>query len=132
MVEQFLHILHEGTSDEVVEYFGDRAKYERIQIFCALASYYTSLGREERDRNKKSEAFNKAASHLQQAQRISLYEQLPKLGAGQLALAQVRPCYVTHFTSCFHPQLPSHSHSSTDISFFLPTHHACMRLDFPG
>eukprot|EP00873_Tetraselmis_striata_P036611 jgi/Tetstr1/456875/TSEL_043547.t1 len=88
MVKQFLHILTEGTSEEVVEYFGDRAKYERIQIFCALASYYTAQGAGERDRSKRNVAFNQAQVHLRQAAQIDFDEQLPKLGAGQLALAQ--------------------------------------------
>ena len=88
-VEQYLKILREGTSSEVEEYFGDAARAERLQIFCALAAYHTAAGRAEQDRVTRNEHFARAAQLLGKARQIDYNEQLPALGQGQLALARV-------------------------------------------
>jgi len=89
-VKQHLHILKEGTGAEVKEFFGDRDKFEQVQMHCALAAYHTAAGRAERDRTARTEHFARAATLLSDARRIAYEEQLPFLGLGQLAVARVR------------------------------------------
>eukprot|EP00884_Botryococcus_braunii_P015610 jgi/Botrbrau1/2732/Bobra.0164s0012.1 len=88
LTKQYLYILQEGTQPEVEHYFGKSAEFERIQIFCALASYHTRKGRIEKDRAKKTEEFQLATTFLNTARGINVGEQLPHIGLGQLALAK--------------------------------------------
>lgn len=87
-LKQYLYILEEGITDEVGQYF-KQAKFERLQIFCALAAYYTAEGRKQRDRNARTEQFARAAQLLGSARQIDYEDQLPLLGLGQLELARV-------------------------------------------
>lgn len=91
-LKQYLHILKEGTSEEVAEYF-QHAKFERLQLYCALAAYYTAEGRKQQERNARTEHFAKAAQLLGLARQIDYEDQLPFLGLGQLELARVRDPY---------------------------------------
>ncbi|BDA40854.1 RNA polymerase-associated protein CTR9 homolog [Coccomyxa sp. Obi] len=86
-LKQYLYILEEGITDEVAQYF-QQAKFERLQIFCALAAYYTAEGRKQRDRNARTEQFARAAQLLGSARQIDYEDQLPLLGLGQLELAR--------------------------------------------
>lgn len=87
---QYLNILRGVTSKDVEDYFGKEAEYERIQALCAFAAYHMRLGRSEvRDRTKRNDEFQQAASYLNQALKINVEEQLPHIGLGQLALAKV-------------------------------------------
>ena len=90
----YLKILKEGTSKEVAEYFEGRAQFERVQIFCALAAYYTAEGRLAADRNASNMHFGNAAQLLASAASIDFDEQLVPLALGQLALARVRPLLI--------------------------------------
>ena len=94
MMKQYLYILNEGTSKEVADYF-QGAKFERLQIFCALAAYYTAEGRTQRDRNARADHFAKAAQLLGTARQIDYDDQLPFLGLGQLEMARVRSLRLT-------------------------------------
>ena len=85
----YLKILTEGTSKEVADYFEGRAHFERVQIFCALAAYYTAEGRATQDRNASNMHFGRAAELLNSARSIDFQEQLVLLAVGQLALARV-------------------------------------------
>ncbi|KAK9810525.1 hypothetical protein WJX72_012163 [[Myrmecia] bisecta] len=87
-IDQYLTVLNEGTSPEVEEYFGDKVKFERIQFLCALAAYYTALGKAEKDRVARNEAFTKANGFWSKARHVDYNEQLPYIAAGQLALAK--------------------------------------------
>ena len=85
----YLKILTEGTSKEVADYFGASAQFERVQIFCALAAYYTAEARATQDRNAANLHFGRAAELLNSARGIDFQEQLVLLAVGQLALARV-------------------------------------------
>ena len=88
-VQQFLQVLTEGTGSEVEEHFGDTAKYERIQCFCALGAYNTTLAGTKKERAAQNSHFATASTLFSKALSISYQELLPHLGLGQLALARV-------------------------------------------
>ena len=90
-VQQFLQILTEGTGTDVEEHFGEGAKYERIQLLCALGSYHTTLASRSKERSAQNTSFATASTLFSSALKISYQELLPHLGLGQLALARVRP-----------------------------------------
>lgn len=108
-LKQYLYILEEGITDEVGQYF-QQAKFERLQIFCALAAYHTAEGRNQRDRNARTEQFARAAQLLGSARQIDYEDQLPLLGLGQLELARVSsfPGYKERDTCP-----PKHGHFTT-------------------
>ena len=87
-VDSFLHILTEACGPEVEDYFSD-SKFERLQIHCALASYYLSRASMAKETSEKTELLKKATSHLNTAVPIDIDEQLPVLGLGQIAQAKV-------------------------------------------
>lgn len=89
-VEQFLQVLDEGTGSDVEQHFGESAKHERVQIFCALGAYHTTLAGTEKDRATRQSQLTKASTFYSRALTISYQELLPHLGLGQLALARVR------------------------------------------
>eukprot|EP00798_Chlamydomonas_sp_ICE-L_P008150 gene8150-1403_t len=88
----FIHICQEGTRDEVIgeveRFFGKKPTYELIQFHCALAALYMGKGKEEKDRAKKADWFNKATTCLTSAKTLDPNEQLVRLSLGQLALAK--------------------------------------------
>lgn len=89
-LKQYLSILAEGTGEDVAAHFGHQARFERLQIFCALAAYHTAEGRSQQDRTRRTEQFTKAAELLVSARQIDYEDQLPFLGLGELDLARVR------------------------------------------
>jgi RNA polymerase-associated protein CTR9 len=88
-LKQYLKILNYGTSEEVATHFQQTAKFERLQIFCALAAYHTAQGRSQ-DRSGRTDQFTRAAELLSSARQIDYEDQLPFLGLGDLDLARVR------------------------------------------
>jgi len=93
-VDEFMHILFEGTSPEVLadvrSFFGKDPKYEQILFHCGLAALFIGKARDEKDAVKKADLLHRAGSLLSNAQKIDPNEQLPYLGVGQLALAKAR------------------------------------------
>ena len=87
-VDAFLHILDVACGPEVEEYFYD-FRFQRLQIYCAVASYHLSKASMAKDRTEKTELLNKAVGHLNKAVTIDVDEQLPVLGLGQVAQAKV-------------------------------------------
>ena len=100
-VDAFLHILKEGTGPEVEEHFVE-AKFERLQMHCALASFYLNKAATMKDRTAKNNALTQATSHLNKGLGIDVNEQLPVLGLGQVALVKVKPLYMHN--ECWHIQ----------------------------
>lgn len=95
---QFLTVLQEGTSKEVEEFFGDKARFERLQIFCGLGAYYAAKARRTTNRVERTNTFSQARQHFTRARNIDPNDQLPYLGMGQLLLATVSAC--VECTSC--------------------------------
>ena len=81
---------------EIEEYYPD-AKYERVSLMCAFASYYVHLGKAEGDAINRDEHFHRAESLLTQASLIrrkengDQEEQLPVLGMAHLTGARGDP-----------------------------------------
>lgn len=88
-VQQFLQIVTEGTGKEVEDHFGASAKYERIQLLCALGSYNTTQAGLQSERTAQNAYFATASTLFSKALAVSYHELLPHLGLGQLALARV-------------------------------------------
>ena len=84
------------TPTEIEEYYPD-AKYERVCLMCAFASYYVNLGKAESDKINRDEHFHRAESLLNQASLIrrkengEQEEQLPVLGMAHLLMARGDP-----------------------------------------
>lgn len=89
-VDAFLHILDVACGPEVEQHFYD-SKFERLQVYCAAASYHLSKAQMSEERAVRNEALAKATSHLNKAMTIDVNEQLPLLGLGQVAKAKVSP-----------------------------------------
>ena len=70
-------------------FFGEAAKFERLQLFCVLAAYYTGLAKAEKDRVARSGLVSKAQQCLNEAMSLDYSEQLCYLARGQLALVRV-------------------------------------------
>ncbi len=88
-LKQYLKILAEGTSEDVAAHFQQTAKFERLQIFCALAAYHTAQGRGQQG-TKRTTHFSTATNLLNSALLIDTEDQLPFLGLGELYMAMVR------------------------------------------
>lgn len=86
-VRAFLHILEVACGPEVEEIFPDK-KFERLQMFCAVASYHLSKARMATDWGVRNESLTVATERLNKAMTIDVNEQLPVLGLGQVAQAK--------------------------------------------
>lgn len=95
--EAYEQLLKEGISDETQNHFSAEAidtQQERVQILCALGSYYTEQGQAVTDKSdegvrERRGLFLHANRLLTQAFRLRK-EVLPSIGLGQLHQAQVR------------------------------------------
>lgn len=72
----------------MLEHYGERAKFGRIQAFCALAQYSITLARTEQDITKRNQLLNEASRELARAQHEDENEQLVHLGFGLLEIAK--------------------------------------------
>ena len=84
----FVRLLNEATSEEAAGYFGEQAKYERIQGLCSLAAFHSHQSRVEKERNVRSDLLAKANELLNTARKLDHEDALPHLGIGQLAMAK--------------------------------------------
>ena len=100
-MEAFLHILDEACGPEVEQHFFE-FKFERLQVYCAAASYHLNKAQMSKDRAARNESLAKATSHLNKAMTIDVNEQLPVLGLGQVAKAKVAlAAYNSKLCACF-------------------------------
>lgn len=120
-LKQYLKILTEGTGDEVAAHFGQEAKFERLQIFCALAAFHTAEGRSQQDRSKRVEHFTRAAELLSSARQIDYEDQLPFLGLGELDLARVRKPSVLHGKLKWLALCTAHPPQCSNLTDSIPT-----------
>ncbi|KYQ90462.1 RNA polymerase II complex component [Tieghemostelium lacteum] len=67
--DDFLAILESVLDPELEEYYYD-SKFERVSMLTALASYFTILGANEKEKTKKDQHFLSAVSHFNKAIRI--------------------------------------------------------------
>lgn len=79
------------VGEQVLEHYGDKAKFGRIQAHCALAQYSITLARTEQDINKRNTLLNDASKDLSRAQNEDEHEQLVHLGFGLLESAKGNP-----------------------------------------
>eukprot|EP01112_Ceratiomyxa_fruticulosa_P010770 TRINITY_DN2864_c0_g1_i24.p1 TRINITY_DN2864_c0_g1~~TRINITY_DN2864_c0_g1_i24.p1 ORF type:complete len:1165 (-),score=325.28 TRINITY_DN2864_c0_g1_i24:196-3690(-) len=86
-INQFLHILEQGT-DPQIEDFYPNSKSERVAFFNALASYYTQLGAKERDKKKRGEYFDKATGYFYKSDKIDPHDPLSWVGKALLMIYQ--------------------------------------------
>eukprot|EP00899_Mesostigma_viride_P008770 jgi/Mesvir1/17895/Mv12965-RA.1 len=84
---QFVQILEEGSSEEIDEHFPDAIR-ERVAILIILASFYTEQARLEKEKKKRDELFNDAATKIDKASRLDQEEQMNFIARGQLHFAK--------------------------------------------
>lgn len=103
--KQYERILEMGTSPETEQFFCNPkdgsynssvehgyyhgVEYDRIQVLCSLADYYTKCLKAELNTHKRIAHLEKAAALVARAQRLGFSEQLPRLMDAQLTLARV-------------------------------------------
>ncbi|KAL3140102.1 hypothetical protein ABBQ38_004382 [Trebouxia sp. C0009 RCD-2024] len=102
--KQYERILEMGTSPETEQFFCNPkdgsynssvehgyyhgVEYDRIQVLCSLADYYTKCLKAELNTHKRIAHLEKAAALVARAQRLGFSEQLPRLMDAQLTLAR--------------------------------------------
>lgn len=103
--KQYERILELGSSSETEQFFCNPkdpsynpsmpnnyypgVEYERIQVLCSLADYYTKSLKEESNTQKRIASIDKASKLVARAQKLGFSEQLPRLMDAQLTLARV-------------------------------------------
>ena len=103
--EQYERVLEIGTSAETEQFFCNPkdgsynpsvphayypgVEYDRIQVLCSLADYYTKSLKAEPNTHKRIANMEKASSLVARAQKLGFSEQLPRLMDAQLTLARV-------------------------------------------
>lgn len=103
--EQYEIILELGASTETEQFFCNPkdasynpnvphnyypgVEYERIQVLCSLAEYYTKSLKDETNTQKRIACIEKASALVARAQKLGFAEQLPRLMDAQLTLARV-------------------------------------------
>jgi len=85
-IEDFKTLLSHVLDPQIESYYKD-SKLDRIAMLNALASYYTQLGTEEKEKSKKEEYFNQATFHFNKADRIDL-QPLTLIGKAVLLLCK--------------------------------------------
>ncbi|KAF2076983.1 hypothetical protein CYY_001692 [Polysphondylium violaceum] len=86
-IQDFIKLLSQVLDPAIEEFYKD-SKVERIAMLNALASYYTQLGTQERDKLKKEEYFNQATFHFNKADKIDLHQPLTWIGKAVLLLCK--------------------------------------------
>lgn len=102
--EQYEKILDLGASPETEQFFCNPkdpsytpnvphnyypgVEYDRIQILCSLADYYTKSLKDETNTQKRIACTEKASKLVARAQKLGFAEQLPRLMDAQLTLAK--------------------------------------------
>lgn len=105
--EQYEKVLETGTSTETEQFFCNPkdsnydpsvehayyhgVEYDRIQVLCSLADYYTKSLKAEPNTHKRIASMEKASALVARAQKLGFSEQLPRLMDAQLTLARVSP-----------------------------------------
>ena len=103
--EQYERVLEIGTSSETEQFFCNPkdgsynpsvphayyhgVEYDRIQVLCSLADYYTKALKAEPNTHKRIANIEKATALVARAQKLGFSEQLPRLMDAQLTLARV-------------------------------------------
>lgn len=101
-IQEYKNFLDGVTQDEVQKYFSKPdqptqdtgyypgVEYERIQIFCSFADYYTKRAQEERNQAERLKVLDNAVKYIQKAQGLGLNEQLPAIAQARVSLAKAR------------------------------------------
>jgi hypothetical protein len=63
--------------------------FERVQLLCALAAYYTEAARNERDQAERSKLTQEAEKFVRQAEALRSSEMLPSMTRAFIAMARV-------------------------------------------
>ena len=101
---QYERVLEFGTSPETEQCFCNPkdasynpntsqgyyrgVEYDRIQILCSLADYFTKSLKQEPNTQKRIAHIEKASGLIARAQKLGFSEQLPRLMDAQLILAR--------------------------------------------
>lgn len=103
--EQYEKVLETGTSTETEQFFCNPkdsnydpsvehayyhgVEYDRIQVLCSLADYYSKSQKAEPNTHKRIANMEKASALVARAQKLGFSEQIPRLMDAQLTLARV-------------------------------------------
>lgn len=70
-------------------YFQREPLFERVQLLCALAAYFTESTRAERDQQERARLGQQAEQFVRQAEGLRSSEMLPSMTRGFMAMARV-------------------------------------------
>lgn len=91
----FVAIVQDAYSEEVLQgirnYFHREPLFERVQLLCALAAYYTEASRAERDAQERARLAQQADAFVRQAEGLRSSEMLPSMTRGFMAMARNEP-----------------------------------------
>ncbi|KAN0031578.1 hypothetical protein ACTFIV_005443 [Dictyostelium citrinum] len=86
-ITDFIEVLKQVTDADLEQYYKD-SKLDRIAMLNALASYYTQLGSQEKDKSRREEYFSNATFHFTKADRIDPHQPLTWIGKAVLLLTK--------------------------------------------
>ena len=101
---EYKNFLDAVTGDDVQNYYSKPdqpgqdtgyypgVEYERIQLFCSLADFYTKKAQEESSQSERLKVLDSAQTYIQKAQRLGSHEQLPRIAMARVSLAKARQC----------------------------------------
>ncbi|KAF6252058.1 hypothetical protein COO60DRAFT_560958 [Scenedesmus sp. NREL 46B-D3] len=91
----FVNIVQEAQNEETLQgirnYFHREPLFERVQLLCALAAYYTEAARAERDLQERARLGQQAEQFIRQAEGLRSSEMLPSMTRGFMAMARNEP-----------------------------------------
>eukprot|EP00882_Tetradesmus_deserticola_P013086 GHRQ01013878.1.p1 GENE.GHRQ01013878.1~~GHRQ01013878.1.p1 ORF type:complete len:197 (+),score=78.10 GHRQ01013878.1:283-873(+) len=91
----FVNIVQEAHNEETLQgirnYFHREPLFERVQLLCALAAYYTEAARAEREQQERTRLGQQAEQYIRQAEGLRSSEMLPSMTRGFMAMARNEP-----------------------------------------
>ncbi|EGC31227.1 hypothetical protein DICPUDRAFT_50293, partial [Dictyostelium purpureum] len=86
-INEFKEILSVVLTPEIERYYSND-KFDRIAMLNALASYYTQMGSQEKDKSQRDEYFHQATFHFTKADKIDPHQPLTWIGKAVLLLCK--------------------------------------------
>jgi tetratricopeptide (TPR) repeat protein len=88
--DQYMHLLKEVTDEEVERHYGEGAKVQRVQAFCALAETQIKEAQEAKSKSERDSALVSAQNFLSEAATVDPGREVTEqwIAIGQLELAK--------------------------------------------